>query len=232
MLEEGAGPVSRYIQRQCERQDMVIQSLWHSLQEAVKACLLHKDHQMTSLKVAHFCLLAGCPMSAQNPATNLELLREHIASRPSATREAELRREIDELRRESLLQQRIITNLTFRHLLENLPPGTAKHRSATARWTDFFRDALRNAQNRRRTNPQPHPFDSLLHKYRDIAQIETAGTLLYGTLGTNIHHFSNQYTILGDQWNALEYEIMQALTPLTTNIFAGEPDWQKERQRY
>ncbi len=232
LLEEGAGSVSRYIQRQCERQDMVIHSLWHSLQEAVKACLLHKDYQMTSSRVAHLCLLAGCPSSARNPFRNVELLREHTASRPSAMREAELRREIEELRRESLLQQRIITNLTFRHLLENLPPATTKHRSATVRWTDFFRDALKKVQNQSQMNSQPHPFDALLHKYTNTTQIETVGTGLYGTLSTNIHHFSSQYTILGDQWNALEYEIMQALTPIPSNIPAGEPDWQKERQRY
>lgn len=143
-----------------------------------------------------------------------------------------MRREVEKLKIESQIQQRIIASLTFRHLMEHLPPGTTKKMSSTACWGDFFMNALKNAQSQKRTNLEPHPLNALLRKDKDTTQIATVGTVLYSTLSTNIHHFSGQYTISEGQWNALEYDIMRALAPLSSNIALGEVDWQKERQRF
>lgn len=115
--------IARYIQRQCQRSDMVIFSLWKSLKRAAKKSILHKENILSSSKVADFCIRAGCPSVTRYPVKNVERLRAHLATRSSAIREAELRREIEELRSENQRQQRIISNLTFRHLLENLPPA-------------------------------------------------------------------------------------------------------------
>ncbi|KAK4551642.1 hypothetical protein LTR86_011016 [Recurvomyces mirabilis] len=152
LLEYTAKSVSGYVRWQRERQDMVVSSLWHSLERTVEACPLHQEYQMTSSKVANLCLLAGCPKTAPNPLDNVGLLREHLIPPSSESREAELRLEIEELRKQNRAQQRIITNLTFRHLLENLPPVSVKGMSVTARWTDFFKKALRTAQAQSQTS--------------------------------------------------------------------------------
>lgn len=81
-------------------------------------------------------------------------------------------------------------------------------------------------------NSQPRPFHALLLKYTNMTQVETVGIGFYGTLSTDMHHFRSPYTIFDDQWTALEYDIMHAITPIPSNTTAGETDWQKERQRY
>ena len=143
-----------------------------------------------------------------------------------------MRREIEELKREVQRQQRIITNLTFRHLLENLPPRAPKITSSTARWTDLFSNALRSAQDHSHLGRETHPLHDVLRKYHNTTQIKNVGIGLYGTFSTNIHHFSNQFTVIDSQWNAPEADIMKALTPLPSNIVAAGIDWQKERERY
>lgn len=223
--------ISRYIQWQCERSDMVMTSLWKSLQRAVQKSPLHRENRISSLKVANFCTLAGCPSSERDPLTNVERLRTHLASHPSATREAELCREIEALRSENQMQQRIISNLTFRHLLENLPPASKKM-SSTARWTDFFQKAMKTSKSRSGDVSPPHPLDALLGKYRNAGQVESVGVGLYSTFSTNIHHFNSQYTVVESQWNTLEYDIMRALVPIPSNITTDGIDWEKERERY
>lgn len=232
LMEYDARRISGYIQRQCERGDVVVTSLWNSLQKAVEARDFHTDYQAISSKVANFCLLAGSPSIVHDPLRDVQHLREHLSSDQSAIREAELRREIEELRKATQTQQRIITNLTFRHLLENLPLPTGKSVSSTARWTSFFKHALKNAHNQSHANIQQHPLHAVLQKHASLVQVEAVGTSLYSTFSTNIHHFSSQYTVIESQWNALESDIMKALTPLPSNVTATDIDWQKERMRY
>jgi hypothetical protein len=211
---------------------MVIFSLWGLLHRAAKKSLLHKENIMSSSKVADFCIRAGCPSVTRNPVKNVERLRAHLATRSSAIREAELRREIEGLRSENQRQQRIISNLTFRHLLENLPPTSSKKMTSTARWTEFFKNAVESSKSRSENASQKHPLDALLSKYRNTSQIERVGVTLYSTFSTNIHYFNSQYTVIESQWNTLECDIMKALVPMPSNVTADGTDWQKERERY
>jgi hypothetical protein len=227
-----ASSISRYYQRQCERSETVISSLWGLLQRAAKKPLLHKENILSSSKVADFCIRAGCPSVTRNPVKNVQRLRAHLATRSSAIREAELRREIEELRSENQRQQRIIANLTFRHLLENLPPTSSKKMTSTARWTEFFKNAMESSKSRSENASQKHPLDALLSKYRNASQIERIGVGLYSTFSTNIHSFNSQYTVIESQWNTLECDIMKALVPTPSNVTADGIDWQKERERY
>lgn len=143
-----------------------------------------------------------------------------------------MRQEVDELKRENQTQQRIITNLTFRHLLENLPPPPSKRMSSSARWPHFFRNALKTAQNQTGTESPPHPLASVLRKYPNASQLETVGVRLYSTFSTNIHCSSSQYTVADSQWNSLEGDIIKAFIPAPSNDNADGTDWQGERQRY
>lgn len=220
--------MSGLIQRQCEKGHAVIFSLWRSMQKAVADSPLHTNRQTASLKVANFCVLAGCPAPVQDPLINIHNLRQYLASNPSEIREAALRREIEDLRKTTQSQQRIITNLTFRHLLENLPPA-ANGTTSTARWSSFFRSALNNVPKQ---GHHMHPLKDILLKYSNSKQIETVGVGLYGTFSTNIHHFTSQYAIIDSQWNALEMDIMKALVPLPSNATLTEVDWSEERKRY
>lgn len=78
----------------------------------------------------------------------------------------------------------------------------------------------------------PHPLDALLGKDHNAGQVESVGVGLYSTFSTNTHHFNSQYTVVESQWNTLEYDIMRALVPISSNITADGIDWKKERGRY
>ncbi|KIW79497.1 hypothetical protein Z517_06109 [Fonsecaea pedrosoi CBS 271.37] len=210
-----------------------LSSLWWQLLQSYSDFRKNSVYQIFSTKVAEFCLEAGCPAVTRNPPEDIYSLRNHLFSSDSAAREAELRKEIDELRNANRSQQRIITNLAFRHLLEMLPPRDAKAgNSATAAWTAFFQTGLKEAQRQLERGESGHPLTPVLKKYPKIKQIENVGTNLYGTLSTNIHHFSGQYKVLDDQWNALEVDILRAITPLADNETEAGVDWQMERSRY
>ena len=107
LLDYGARSILAYVQRQCERQHVAVDSLWQSIETAVQACPWHEDYQTTAFTVANFCILAGCRKAAQDPTENVQLLRKHLASYQSGLREAQLRREIENLRLESEVQQEI-----------------------------------------------------------------------------------------------------------------------------
>ncbi|KIW29133.1 hypothetical protein, variant [Cladophialophora immunda] len=210
-----------------------LSSLWWQLVQSYSDFNKNPIYQTFSTKVAEFCLEAGCPAVTRSPSEDIYSLRNHLFSTDSAAREAELRKEIDDLRSANRSQQRIITNLAFRHLLEMLPPRDAKPgTSATAGWNAFFQSALKEAQRQLERGEMGHPLAPVLKKYPKLKQIENVGTNLYGTLSTNIHHFSGQYKVLDDQWNALEVDILRAITPLGENETESGIDWQMERFRY
>lgn len=227
-----ASEVFRVIRHQIERKHILIFTLWNKLQQSADNYKKSKDFQLFASKVAQFCLEAGCPAVKYHPVTDIYSLRDHLFSRGSEAREAELRKEIEELRSANRCQQRIITNLAFRHLLEKLPLPDTKSSSATAKWRGFFQDALKAAKEHHGRNQTAHPLIPVLKKHPSKSQIENVGINLYSTLSTNIHHFTGQFKVLDDQWNILEADILRALTPLDENETGTGIDWNKERQRY
>jgi hypothetical protein len=232
VLEYSAKTVACVIRRQIERKDILIVDLWSQLQTSVTKYPKQKSFRIFTSKIGDFCLKAGCPVIKYDPFDDIFALRQHLLSNDSARREAELHAELRELRDVNRAQQRIITNLAFRHVLEMLPASGAKHPSATARWNAFFRMALKEAQNQQAHDEVSHPLIPVLKKYGRPKQIEDVGVSLYNTLSTNIHHFSQQFVLLEDQWNALEVDILKALTPLARNKTESGVDWERERLRY
>ena len=206
--------------------------LWRDLQDCAKDLTKNNEYKTFALKVADFCLRAGCPAVTQNPLDNISTLRAHL-TRGSAA-EIELRKELEQLRKLTLFQQRIITNLTFRHLLEMLPPPpSSKSSSATARWKSFFTSAIRNAEAQQVHETSNHPLLPLLRKHpKKVKEIEHTGGNLYGVLSTNIHHFQGEFEIGADQWNQLEGDILRALTPLDQNRSDAGVEWDEERRRF
>lgn len=221
--------VSAEIQHQIEETNGTIQLLWKQLQWSSEDYTKQEVFQTFSSKVADICLEAGCPLVQHQPSNDIYSLRKHLFTHDAAVREAELRKELEAERLLNRVQQRIITNLTFRHLLEKLPPPSA---TATSAWDAFFRTAVHNAQQKRKQGRTDHPLISVLNKYQRVGQIEAVGKNFYGTLSTNIHHFSTQFEVLDDQWNMLEADILRAITPLAENQGETGTDWAKERLRY
>ncbi|KAJ9661278.1 hypothetical protein H2198_002021 [Neophaeococcomyces mojaviensis] len=210
--------------------DDINRDLWHYLQDCARDFWRHKQYKIFNMKVSDFCLRAGSPATKHNPVENIHSLRAHL-SRGSMV-EAELRKELEELRKLTRMQQRMITNLTFRNLLEMLPPHSTGSSSATSRWKNFFTSALQNAQAQQANQTSNHPFVSILRKYPKTKQIEDTGANLYGLLSTNIHHYSGKFMVAEDQWNVLEVEVLKALIPLAQNQSDTGVDWDTERMRY
>ena len=84
----------------------------------------HQSIRIFSSRVAEFCLEAGWPAVERGPMRDIKSLRHYLLSHNSLAHEVELRKEIDELRNANRFQQRIITNLACRHVLEALPAQT------------------------------------------------------------------------------------------------------------
>ncbi len=231
-LHYSANTVTNIIRGQIERKDILIFSLWQQLQESVSNYPTHRNFKTLASKVANFCLEAGCPAVKYEPTDDIYCLRQYLLSHNSGVREAELRKEITRLNNINRAQQRIITNLAFRHLLEMLPTSSAKPLSATAKWHTFFQTASKAAQIQQARGQMDHPLIPVLRKYDRPKQITDVGISLYSTLSTNIHHFSAQFVVLDDQWNMLEADILKALTPLNQNKMQTGIDWERERLRY
>jgi hypothetical protein len=206
--------------------------LWADLKDSTDRSMKHEWFRLFSSRVADFCLAAGSPAVVCEPQRDIFSLRQYLSSHDSALREAELRKEIETLRNTNLAQQRIITNLIFRHIFEMLPSSVPTSMSATAKWSSFFRKSLANAQTQLEQGQRDHPLIAVLEKYNRPQQIEAIGVNLYGTLSTNIHHFSGETTILADQWNVLEADILVAFTPLPQNETDAGINWDQERTRF
>ncbi len=194
-------------------------------------------------QIGQFCLRAGSPSVTNEPHEDIEKLRLHATSTSSHTREGDLQAEVTRLRDLCRTQQRIITNLTFRHTLEALPgPRLADSKgnpinSSTAHWRRFWNDAWNNAQSQASSDSSSstkHPLSPLFDRFdrQTQRQIKILGEGLYGTLSTNIHHFSGGFEVNEDQWDVLQAAILRAITPITTRKDDGSIDWDLERQRY
>ena len=198
-------------------------------------------HQLC-YRIGQFCLRAGTPSISNDPSQDIASLRHHVLSSRSHSRESELQAEIERLKDLCRTQQRIITNLSFRQCLEALPgPRPTNYHgipnlSSTAHWQNFWHSAWAKAQskgNSTSSSNAEHPFSPLLEfDQQTRKQIQKIGSELYGTLSTNIHHFSGVFTVNGDQWDILQGAILHALTPATTRKSDGSIDWEEERKRF
>lgn len=135
------------------------------------------------------------------------------------------------------MQKRIVASLTFRHILEKLPPMSTKNESH--KWDEFWKKAVSQSVSNKES-----PLSKMVENYArhdkdptkppDVNDIKRAGGLaLYSAFSTNIHQYKGEYALQRDQWHELEWEILNAIKPLPENIHAnGSVDWAKERERF
>jgi hypothetical protein len=155
-------------------------------------------------------------------------------------------------------QEKAITALQFRHLLEMVPhQGQAPPpRQATTRWKDFWRNAVTRAHREyssHTTPPKPHPLKELLKKEFDYAatlkekgkpltpsaqlqwlleknDLNKRAEGLYGTLSDIIHNYSGAEFSVSTTYTPAEIKLLHAMIP--KNITDGDVDWTEETQRY
>ena len=192
-------------------------------------------------RTKHFCLHVGVPSVSNDPLENITRLREHLIQ-GARSREDQLQAEVERLGKLCRSQQRIITNLSFRHVLESLPgpkpPPTKGKRiiSNTDQWQNFSKTALEKEQKPDTASSpsapsEVHPLTPLLKKWGK-KHIKEGGDGLYARLSENIHDFSGEFTILDDEWDAVEGAILHAPTPSKARKADGEIDWQREKSRF
>ena len=149
-----------------------------------------------------------------------------------------LTQEKEEYLERSRTQNRILVSLNIRHVLERLPPRLLKQEKAN--WESFWKVAVDKAIGNK-SSPLSKLIDSYaLHNDKNsnappnVENIKkTGGANLYGALSTNIHQFKGEYKLEKDQWNALDFDILQTLRPLPENgLSDGSINWEAERQRF
>ena len=218
----------------------LIRQLVHALQEL--RCNFHWLRACN--KVNDFCLRAGSARVTDNVFENIEVLREMAFRNPG--RETELLAEIKILKErvdakdEELKQQRrIIEDLSYRHLMENIIDPQKWTGNYASDWRTFWDDTVNSVisvQNRAPRKPNS-PIVGLINQFGpgSIGMIKGTGGAMYGAISTNIHHYGdtmNGVYQLQCQSDKMPEEIMKALTPLTTNIQNNKVDWTAERTRF
>ena len=202
-----------------------------------------ENTQWKSLKyrIRKFNEFVDCSVS-DDPFMNISALQAKFLKSASQRRELALQARIDDLEKrnggmekEVRKQKKILASLTFRHILEHLPPPSEKKEKES--WNKFWRDAVKQANT-----GEADPLTDVVRLYgryeqgRTVDYINiTGGSALYSALSTNIHQYmdKNFYEFEPDQWNALEAEIFKALKPQPQNVHPdGSVNWEQERLRY
>jgi hypothetical protein len=190
-----------------------------------------------------FCLAAGCQsVGGDNPIKYLEALRELVSRQFAYT--ADLHNRISKLERQIILQQRMITALAYRNVMENLAAKTTGANSSD-KWFKFidsvFKEFENQIQNRQSTVSSQSPFTAVVNHYglvrgqTSLGQLKDMANGLFSTMSRTIHHFQpsqefDQYTPIPGQFDPVEIDFLAAMKP--TEFNEGEPDWDKERKRY
>lgn len=185
-----------------------------------------------------FCLAAGCSKADRNdPFASLEALRGQV-SRQFAYR-TNLHTKISDLNKQIILQQRMITALACRNIMENLTATTPGH-NATEKWHNFLNKMFRNVEDKDGKIPSDNPFIDLFDQHNNekkysLKDLKQMANELYSTLSRIIHNFQtsegfNQYTPMPGQFDPMQIDFMAAMKP-NFNI-NGDPNWETERKRY
>lgn len=199
---------------------------------ARRHCEVMKDpHEWRQLcfNIRTFGDQMGCSMISLNPQESISKLHESFRKNDVAK---QLRDRIKEMELELGHQRRIITCLTFRHILERLPPHPKKRMEYTNDWANFWSNAMKSAE---KSGDDEHPLASLLNQFGTTPGSETVEEVaqaMYGTLSTNIHHFKGEgiYEVRDDQWDVLPCAILRAIVPQSKKD--GSVDWVEERKRF
>ena len=179
-----------------------------------------------------------------NVYENIEVLREisiqHSGRETELLSEIKILKEAVDAKDDELKQQRrIIEDLSYRHIMENIiDPGKWTGNYASD-WRTFWDDAVNSAnsvQNRAPRKPSS-PLVGLINQFGagNVGMIKGTGGAMYGAISTNIHHYgaaTNGIYRLQCQRDMMPEEIMKALAPPTKNIQNNEVNWNAERTRF
>ena len=198
----------------------------------------HKDRIWETLcgAIQGLCYDIGIPGARfSDLVKSIQAIQTHFAYN-----ESELRRQYYKLHRQYLSQQRIITCLTFRHILENLPGPRNPDISITQHWKTFWSQAWAEAEKRKNSlssGSDPHP----LHKLVDRPNIQKDdirkfGKLLYGQLSADIHAYACEAVVHDYHWGANGTAILDALIPENAKkegrIDLGDVNWNGVRHSF
>jgi hypothetical protein len=197
------------------------------------------DWKRFSRDISSFCLAAGCPKAdPQDPFKSLEALRDLVGRQFAYT--SNLHSRISDLNKQIILQQRMITALAYRDILENLV-ATLPGRTVTEKWHRFVETMFQNVEDYK--IPPDNPFTDLFDQYNmekkySLDHLKQMANELYSTLSRTIHNFRpskdfDQYTPMPGQFDPMQIDFMAAMKPLIkNNNVSGEPMWELERIRY
>ncbi|KAF2107776.1 hypothetical protein BDV96DRAFT_653559 [Lophiotrema nucula] len=202
-----------------------------------------------------FCLAAGAEeASSTNPLTSIEHLR--IATSRQFAYTADLHKTIGNLNRQIAKQQRMITALRYRHIMENLIKDLQSKESATRRWNSFLTSTndyykewfASKSEDEKKVlgtidKSQKHPLHDFITKYGNKAGfvidngIQTMTRDLYGTLSRTIHDHplekADLFAIYDTQYDPMQIDFMRALEPEHwDNEAFGEVKWEQEQSRF
>ncbi|CAF9911271.1 MAG: hypothetical protein HETSPECPRED_000287 [Heterodermia speciosa] len=243
---------------------------WHLARYAFaseKSNNVHAWREFAS-RVEAFANIIGCSAPADKTGydvfSSVNAINKKCFDTDSSAREAELQAKIDLLTKEKAKLEetarewtRMQATLSFRHVLERLPPPSDKKESAN--WADFWKKAVEEATKPGAKNTE---LARIVKDYRtlkgdskdatknaskdatknaskdatkdiyDHAKVRNTGAGLYSGFSENIHHYTGYYDLQPSQWDILQWKILKLLTPLAENIEDGEVQWDRERLRF
>ncbi|XXH03963.1 hypothetical protein Hte_010371 [Hypoxylon texense] len=195
-----------------------------------------------------FCLAAGSPeASKEDPFESLRHLRKTLSRHFLYT--ADLHKWIFNLQAQINQQQRTITALVYRGVLENIV-AEENGRGPVEKWKNFLKDRVffddhqGREKMREDLKKRNQGLDEFLNTYRKgqhgQQHIREMADHLYSTLSRAIHNFrlagageDDQYDVSSSQFDPMERDFLLALKPLSANVAVdGTVDWEKEQERY
>ena len=197
-----------------------------------------------------FVYSVGCPRAHNDAESNIAELRLIRATQMPFF--SKLQEDFQEQLKINARQQEVITALTFRHLIETLPPNPYGGKTdSTGRWQAYWKDMVITMDRKRAAGQRGHPLEGLIgqgvvvngdvtaesQKYRKGLEYRM-GSDLFGILSDNIHQYQDagdvagQYAIRDDQWGLTVRKILERLIPIHINAQTGEVTWAAERQRF
>ena len=172
------------------RQSQKLVFVWYQARRNVLQRLnIHIEENLWSTTCANlwsFCLAAGCPKAERYDAfKSLETLRDSVSRQFAYT--VDLHRRISDLTTQIILQQRMITALAYREVLENLSANTPGN-GEVKRWHAFLETMFKAVEKGKNLNENPFTgfFDQdKVDKKHELHHVKKMAEKLYSTLTYN-----------------------------------------------
>jgi hypothetical protein len=213
--------------------DMTNNVCWHYA-EGCKSTVNDPIWRSVKTGVKSLCLATGSSIAHKDPFDNIVELRRTVSRQLVYT--VDLHNKISELNNPIIRQQRMITALAFRSVLENLSK-MSKGSQPTDKWKFFWQSKKSRYEALHKdelVSSKDHPFTEFWSKY-PARDVNTMAEDLYQTLSRTIHNFRShghdQYFAGDGQYDPVQADFMMALRPINRNS-DGDIDWLLERKRY